>query len=366
MSYVPASQVQPKPVEWLWPWRLGLGKLALLEGDPELGKTWVTCDLCARLSVGQLFPDGQRSPGPATSIILSDEDGSADTLRPRLELLGADLDRVIIPDTKVDKRPLTMPSQSARLKRLVADHHARLVVIDPWISFLDPGVFVSSDASVRRALRPLARLAERCRCAILLIRHLRKLLGNCALYRGAGSIGLIAMCRSAWLLARSPLDDVNVFAQVKNNLGPKQPSLAYEFSGRPAVGSGQEAEGPATTSLPTADCQLPTLPFRWLGPTFWTADELAGRQLTRAGRLAQARAFLNELLHQSPRPIREVVALASEQEIAKRTVQRAAKELKLQVRRVIFAGRHPRNYWLLPGQKLPAVIPEECVAPAWM
>src|SRR5262245_5360097 len=45
MSFIPASQVSPRPVEWLWPGRIALGKIALLEGDPELGKTWVTCDL---------------------------------------------------------------------------------------------------------------------------------------------------------------------------------------------------------------------------------------------------------------------------------------------------------------------------------
>ena len=125
MSLIPASQVQPKPIEWLWPHRLALGKIALLEGDPQLGKTWVTCDLAARLSVGQLFPDGQPPPGPASSVLLNAEDGSADTIRPRLEALGADLDRVIIPDGREEKRPLTFPSQVLRLESIVADHQAR-------------------------------------------------------------------------------------------------------------------------------------------------------------------------------------------------------------------------------------------------
>ena len=34
-------------------------------------------------------------------------------------------------------------------------------------------------------------------------------------------------------------------------------------------------------------------------------------------------------------------------------------------RRGIFPGRIPVNYRLLPGQKLPAIIPEDCVAPEW-
>src|SRR5207302_363788 len=30
----PLSEVAPRPVAWLWPGRLALGKLALLDGDP--------------------------------------------------------------------------------------------------------------------------------------------------------------------------------------------------------------------------------------------------------------------------------------------------------------------------------------------
>ena len=89
----PVSQLAPRPVEWLWPGRLALGKLAILDGDPGLGKSLVTLDLCARLSTGRAFPDGSPGPGPGSAIVLNGEDGE-DTIRPRLQALGADLDRV--------------------------------------------------------------------------------------------------------------------------------------------------------------------------------------------------------------------------------------------------------------------------------
>ena len=57
----PASQFVARSVPWLWPLRLGRGKLALLEGDPGLGKSLLTLDLCARLSTGRPFPED----GPA-------------------------------------------------------------------------------------------------------------------------------------------------------------------------------------------------------------------------------------------------------------------------------------------------------------
>src|SRR5215207_6178180 len=87
---LPASRFTPHCVHWLWPGRLAAGKLAILDGDPGVGKSFLTLDLCARLSTGRPFPDGRPGPGPANSLVLSGEDGADDTLIPRLRALGAD------------------------------------------------------------------------------------------------------------------------------------------------------------------------------------------------------------------------------------------------------------------------------------
>ena len=55
----------------LWPKRLPAGNLALLDGHPGLGKTWVLLDLCARISAGRPFADGSPSPGPANCLIIN-------------------------------------------------------------------------------------------------------------------------------------------------------------------------------------------------------------------------------------------------------------------------------------------------------
>src|SRR5216117_2885266 len=90
------SQLTPQSVAWLWPERLALGKLAMLDGDPGLGKSLLALDLCARLSTGRPMPDGSAGPGPANALVLEAEDGQQDTVRPRLEALGADLERVFL------------------------------------------------------------------------------------------------------------------------------------------------------------------------------------------------------------------------------------------------------------------------------
>src|SRR5437868_6274486 len=70
------GDIDPRPVDWLWPGRLALGHLAVLEGDPGLGKSFVALDLCARLSTGRPWPDGAAPLAPATSVVLNGEDGA--------------------------------------------------------------------------------------------------------------------------------------------------------------------------------------------------------------------------------------------------------------------------------------------------
>src|SRR5438309_6756561 len=92
----PVSQLEARTIAWLWPGRLALGKLAILDGDPGLGKSLLTLDLCARLSTGQPFADASPSPGPGSALVLNGEDSAEDTIRPRLRALGADNDRVFV------------------------------------------------------------------------------------------------------------------------------------------------------------------------------------------------------------------------------------------------------------------------------
>src|SRR6516164_4303703 len=102
-NFRPVSEVAPRSVDWLWPGRLALGKLAILEGDPGLGKSFLALDLCARLSAGRPWPDGAEAPVPAACIFLNGEDGTADTTRPRLMALGADPARVFVFDRDNDE-----------------------------------------------------------------------------------------------------------------------------------------------------------------------------------------------------------------------------------------------------------------------
>jgi hypothetical protein len=339
---VAASEITARPVEWLWPGHLGPGKLAVLDGDPGMSKSFVALDLCARLSTGRPWPDGNPGPPPAASIYLNGEDGAEDTIAPRLDALGADRAGVFLIDRGEGDlaAPLTLPDQADVLEALVIQAQARLLVIDPIMAFFSPGVNTSSDAAVRRALAPLAALARRHACAVLMIRHLTKLARTRAIYRGLGAIGLVGSCRSGWLVAEEAEGSPRrVLAQLKGNLSAPQPSLAFQVV---------EPEGGPPT-------------LQWLGPVSATADDLLGRGRPpgrEPAALEAAMIFLREALADGPLPVSEVWDRAQVAGVSEGTLKRAKGKLKVRSVYVTEDGRAV-SYWLLRQQEDPPADPAE-------
>src|SRR5438874_8884336 len=87
------SDVRPRASEWLWPNWLPLGRVAILDGDPGLGKSTLLFDLAARVSKDGVMPDGTQGASGSV-LIVNAEDDPEDTIKPRLVAAGADLSRV--------------------------------------------------------------------------------------------------------------------------------------------------------------------------------------------------------------------------------------------------------------------------------
>ncbi len=181
------SDVKPESVSWLWRGRIPFGKLTLLDGDPGLGKSTLSLDLAARLSVGGTMPGDTTPVEAAATLLLTAEDGLADTVRPRLEAAGADVTRIHalrdVPETGNDDgrttfRPPMLPDDIALMKEIVQKHGVRLIVIDPLMAFLSGRVKSFHDQDVRRARAPLAAMAEETGAAVLVLRHLNKMQGE--------------------------------------------------------------------------------------------------------------------------------------------------------------------------------------------
>jgi hypothetical protein len=227
------ADVPTERVTWRWKPYLAAGKLTLVDGDPGDGKSTLTLDLAARYTTGAPMPDGSASDGPGDVLILSAEDGIADTIRPRLEAAGADLGRVHVLheiEEAGKTRPPDLVGDLDELAAAIATHRIKLVVIDPLMAYLGGGVDSHRDQDVRRVLHPLAKLAEATGAALLVVRHLNKGGGSKAVYRGGGSIGIVGAARLAYLVAIDPDDDTRrVLAPIKLNIASPPSALAYRL-----------------------------------------------------------------------------------------------------------------------------------------
>src|SRR5262249_38280653 len=235
------STVQPQTVQWLWPGRIPLGKLTILDGDPGLGKSVLTLTLAASVTRGWSMPLEPREPGvapePAGVVLLNAEAGLEDTIRPRLDAAGADPARVLaldrIPDGDSFRLPV-LPVDAVYVKLAVRRLEAKLVIIDPLTAFLGGETNTHKDQDCRRALYPLAMLAQETGAAVLVVRHLNKAAGTNPLYRGGGSIGIIGAARSGLLVAKDPDNpDQRVLASTKCNLAKLPPALVYALDTAP-------------------------------------------------------------------------------------------------------------------------------------
>ena len=91
-----ASEIEIKPISWLWPDRIARGKQTIIAGEPGLGKSQLSAYLAATVSTGGDWAGGEGSATLGKVIILSAEDDPADTMVPRLMAAGADLKNIHI------------------------------------------------------------------------------------------------------------------------------------------------------------------------------------------------------------------------------------------------------------------------------
>jgi len=324
------SGVEPEKVSWLWPSWLALGKLALVDGDPGLGKSAMTLDLAARVSSGKALPDGSRCEAGGV-VLLSAEDGLADTIRPRLDAAGADTSKILslatVPDEEGHDRLPSIPEDLGLIERGIRRVGARLVVVDPLMAFLSGNTNSHRDQDVRRALAPLAGLAERTGASVLVVRHLNKAAANNPLYRGGGSIGIIGAARMAFVVGKDPQDkDRRVLASTKNNLAVQPKSLMFAL---------EEAEGGAVR-------------VDWLGHTDVSAKDLLStpQDQEHADARSEAAEFLSDVLANGPVPSTDVIEGAKDAGISEKTLRRAKETMGVVSYREGGVGRRGAGRWV--------------------
>ena len=326
------SDVTPSAIRWIWAGWLALGKITIADGDPGLGKSLITVDLAARVTRGKAMPNGEHGAvyeKPAGVVFMTAEDDPADTLRPRLDAAGADVERVVLLDGIRDARGERMPSlvDLDALRIAIADVDAKLVIVDPLMAYL--GGDAHRDNEVRQSLTPLAKLAAELGVAVLVVRHLNKSGGVNSVYRGGGSIGIIGAARVGWIIARDPDDETKrVLACSKSNLDERPGSISFAIE-------------MATAAR-----------IRWEGPSSHSANALlAVDSSEQSTQRDQAREWLLNEIAEGGTLVEELRTSAREAGYSWRTVERARATVSaIKARRV--GGRTGSWMWVLDPTNL--------------
>jgi DNA repair protein RadA/Sms len=98
LKMINMADVQASSIDWLWYPFIPYGKLTIIQGDPGDGKSTLVLNIAAKLSKGEGLDDEMKPAEPINVIYQTAEDGLADTVKPRLELAGADCSRISIID----------------------------------------------------------------------------------------------------------------------------------------------------------------------------------------------------------------------------------------------------------------------------
>ena len=299
------SEVEPTRIEWRSRGRIARGKITDVQGDPGAGKSTLITDWAARVSSGRALPDGAPF-GPCGVVVLQGEDGVDDTIVPRLSAAGADLSRIVVLGERLNGEFYSIPNDISLIEQAARSIDAAVIVIDPLMAFLDPRINAHRDQDVRRALRPLAAMAERTGVSIIMIRHLNKSPGPTAIYRGGGSIGILGAARFGILVAADPNNsEVRVVANLKQNIGKKNVSLAFKL-----------------VAVPGTDVAR----VEYIGLSRHTADSLLDVQLEAqpSSKLDDASEWLRQFLVNGPMSADSVKDAAREANISEATLRRAA------------------------------------------
>lgn len=278
------STIEAKEVEWFWEPYLALGKLCTLDGDPGVGKTAITCAITAAVTCGRPLPGGGKRV-PENVLILNSEDDPNDTLRPRLDEMGADVNRVFIPP---EFFTIDTPEGRAKLKASILSVSAKLVFIDPIQAWMGGKVDMNKANEVRAIMGPLATIASETGAAMVIVRHVRKgMAGDKAIYRGLGSIDGIAAVRTGMFASND--GGRKLLRHIKSNIGPLGPTIPFAYAGTFQWGEPFE-DDPSATGGAQRKPTITTKPRNLDIARTWLLKRLASGRQSASDILAAAQA----------------------------------------------------------------------------
>lgn len=318
LKIISMDEVPVEEVEWLWYPYIPYGKLTIIHGDGGEGKTTLILRLAALLSRGEKLPCDDTEREPIKVIYQTAEDGLGDTIKPRLLAGNADCSQIKV----IDESEAALTMLDERVEKAIAETGARVMILDPMQAYIGAKVDMNRANEVRTILSQLGRIAEKYRCAIILVRHLNKAQGNKSNYRGLGSIDFQTTARSVLVVGRvKDKPEIRVAAHQKSSLAPEGKPIAFELN---------EANG-----------------FKWLGHYDISIDDLLSG-ISREKKSDMAESLIVDCLSGGKYPQQTLLQKAQSLGISKRVLDEAKKTLRV---RSIKEGDYFIPCLTLPAEK---------------
>ncbi len=311
------ADVESRKIDWLWRPVLAVRFGTLIAGRHGSNKSTLLGWIVAQVTRGRPLP-GAPPTTPRPVLFIAGEDRERETLRPRLEAAGADLSLVKLPPSGLMRASLAeilaWAEQDNRVPR------GALVVVDPISSFVPPGFKDNETASVRGLLGLVESFAERNDWAIAFVRHPNKSTEGAARLRVAGSGAWVDTPRLSWLVAPDRDHENRRFlVPLKLNVAPDKEGFAFVVEIRDVEGADPQ---PVVENIETGVTR--------------TADEiLAANDASEDERsdFERARDWLDDRMPPGVSKLSADLHKAASQEgIQRKTLTRAAKALRIDMR----------------------------------
>lgn len=267
---------------------------------PGEGKTTLILWLAALLSRGESLPCDDRPLEPVRIIYQTAEDGLGDTIKPRLLAGNADCSQIKV----IDESDTALTLLDERVEQAIVMTGAKVMILDPVQAYVGAGMDMNRANEVRSVMARLGRIAEKHKCAMILVGHLNKAQGAKNQYRGLGSIDFQAAARSVLVVGRvKDRPEVRVMAHEKSSLAPEGQPIAFELSAENG--------------------------FQWLGHYDISIDDLLSG-VSRERKSDMAEKLILDCLSDGRYPQQALMDKAKHMGISKRVVDEAKKRLNVQ------------------------------------
>jgi hypothetical protein len=359
VSLIPASAISSAAPTWAWDYagagRIQLGTMVLFGGRPGAGKSTAARWFAAGYSTGRI--PGCLFGKPVNVAYIATEESHRYVIKPSFDAVGADCDRIMLPnvfDDQDNPTRLISTRYEIDLAKEFREKSVRVVIVDPIMSTISQTADINRNNETRSYLEPWARIAEAIDGIVIGVVHLNKS-GNTdlvAAINGSSAFGEIARAVFGFVKDKQ---GVRIMSQVKNSTGREDLSVTYEINEATVpTDSGEEATVAAfnitgLSDLTAADAML--------------ADQ--DSDITMGGKQDAAAQWLEDYLAMNGPWVRVTDAVKdakTDADISRRTLYRAAKKLKI----IQELREYPaKAFWKLPDEVMQAAVKKIATQPDW-